>query len=496
MEKKYIAALDQGTTSSRIILFDGQGRRVSGGQREFKQRYPRPGWVEHDTRDILHSVVESWREALSSGGVRADEIAAIGIANQRETVVVWDKFTGKPVYNAIVWQCRRTAEFCEMLKNTRGQFIYERTGLTVDAYFSASKIKWILDNVPYARRRAEKGELLFGTMDCYLIWLMTEGRVHATDYTNASRTLLFNIHTKQWDEALCELFGVPRCMLPEVLPSGGNFGKATAKWLGADIPVCAAVGDQQAALFGQRCVKEGDVKNTYGTGCFLLMNTGKRAVRSQNGLVTTLSATLDEPDYVLEGSVFVGGAVVQWLRDEMGFISSSAESEKLALSVPDTGGVSFVPAFVGLGAPYWDTECRGMIYGITRGTGRAHIVRAALESIALQTFDVVHAMEQDLRADISRLCVDGGASANDFLMQFQADMLGVPVERPAVTETTALGAAYLAGLVCGFYKNLDSLAEGAEPPTVFEPKADDAARAEKLSAWESALDRVLLRGNR
>lgn len=495
MEKKYIAAIDQGTTSSRVILFDGRGNRVSGGQREFRQCYPRPGWVEHDTRDILRSVIESWKEALSSGGVRAEEIAAIGIANQRETVVVWDKFTGKPVYNAVVWQCRRTAEFCETLKNTRGQFIYDRTGLTVDAYFSASKIKWILDNVPFARRRAEKGELLFGTIDCYLIWLMTEGRVHATDYTNASRTMLFNIHTKRWDDALCELFGVPRAMLPEVRPSGGDFGTASAKWPGAEIPVRAAVGDQQAALFGQRCVKEGDVKNTYGTGCFLLMNTGKRAVRSQNGLVTTLSATLDEPDYVLEGSVFVGGAVVQWLRDEMGLISSSAESEKLALSVPDTGGVSFVPAFVGLGAPYWDPECRGMIYGITRGTGRAHIVRAALESIALQTFDVVHAMEQDLRADISRLCVDGGASANNFLMQFQADMLGVPVERPAVTETTALGAAYLAGLACGFYKDLDALAAGAEPPTVFEPKADDAARAEKLSAWEAALGRVLLRGN-
>ena len=493
MEKKYIAAFDQGTTSSRAILFDGNGAVAAAGQTEFRQHYPRPGWVEHDPKDIVGSLLKSWRAALASGGIRPEDVAAIGIANQRETVLVWDKFTGRPVYNAVVWQCRRTADFCEALKANYADFIYQRTGLPCDAYFSASKIKWILDNVPFARRRAEKGELLFGTVDTYLLWVLTEGRVHATDYTNASRTMLFNIHTLEWDGELCRLFGVPRAMLPEVKPSGAGYGVGSEKLLGAPVPLCAAVGDQQGALLGQRCVREGDVKNTYGTGCFLLMNTGRRAVHSKNGLVTTLAASLAKPDYVLEGSVFVGGAVVQWLRDEMGLIASSAESEKAALSVPDTGGVCFVPAFVGLGAPYWDSECRGMIYGITRGTKRAHIVRAALESVALQTFDVVHAMEQDLRADIARLCVDGGASANDFLMQFQADMLGVPVERPAVTETTALGAAYLAGLHCGFYKDLQTLADRAAPPRIFEPQADSAARAEKLSAWEAVLDRVLLR---
>lgn len=491
--KKYIAAFDQGTTSSRTVIFDREGNLAAKGQLEFRQHYPKPGWVEHDPKDIFSSQIESWRAALASGGIDAEEVEAVGVANQRETVVVWDRFTGKPVYNAIVWQCRRTADYCAFLKEKHGREIYEKTGLPADAYFSASKIKWILDNVPFARRRAEKGELLFGTVDTFLIWNLTEGRVHATDYTNASRTMLFNIHTKKWDEGLCRLFGVPVCMLPEVRPSGADYGIASAKFLGKEIPIRAAVGDQQGALFGQRCVREGDVKNTYGTGCFLLMNTGRRAVRSENGLITTLSAGLEEPDYVLEGSVFVGGAVVQWLRDEMGLVSSSAETEKIALSVPDTGGVCFVPAFVGLGAPYWDSACRGMIYGITRGTGRAHIVRAALESIALQTFDVVHAMEQDLRANIGRMRADGGASANGFLMQFQADMLGVPVERPAITETTALGAAYLAGAYCGFYEDLDTLGAGSNEPTVFLPQADDAVRAEKLSAWESALGRVLSR---
>lgn len=491
--KKYIAAFDQGTTSSRALLFDRRGRILACGQREFRQHYPKPGWVEHDPKDIVSSLLESWRAALSAGGISPQEVEAIGIANQRETVVVWDKFTGKPVYNAIVWQCRRTADFCDELRETRADLIYERTGLPADAYFSASKVKWILDNVPFARSRAEKGELLFGTVDTFLVWNLTEGRVHATDYTNASRTMLFNIHTLEWDEQLCALFGIPACMLPKVLPSGADYGVASARLLGADIPIRAAVGDQQGALFGQLCVNEGDVKNTYGTGCFLLMNTGRRAVRSENGLITTLAASLSKPDYVLEGSVFVGGAVVQWLRDEMGLLSSSAQSEEVASSVPDTGGVCFVPAFVGLGAPYWDADCRGMIYGITRGTTRAHIVRAALESIALQVFDVVHAMEQDLRANIERLCVDGGASANDFLMQFQADILGVPVERPATVETTALGAAYLAGLSCGFFSDVASLAQFAAGGKIFEPKMDGAARAEKLSAWERVLDRVLLR---
>lgn len=490
---KYIAAMDQGTTSSRTIVFDEDGRVVASAQQEFKQQYPKPGWVEHDCRDILSSQLYSFREALRRGGIRPEEIAALGIANQRETVVVWDKFTGKPVYNAIVWQCRRTSEFCEHLKSRHGREIYDKTGLNVDAYFSASKIKWILDSVPFARRRAEKGELLFGTVDCYLIWTLTGGKVHATDYTNASRTMLFNIHTLRWDEELCSLFGVPMCMLPEVKPSGADYGVTDRAVLGAEIPVCAAVGDQQGALFGQLCTEAGEVKNTYGTGCFLLMNTGREAVRSQNGLITTLSASLGRPDYVLEGSVFVGGAVVQWLRDGLGLVGTAAETEALALSVPDTGGVCFVPAFVGLGAPHWDSQCRGMLYGITRGTTRAHIVRAALESIALQTFDVVHAMEQDMRATVARLCVDGGASANGFLMQFQADMLGAEVCRPAVMETTALGAAYLAGLYAGVYGGIGELRERRAGMTSFLPQMDDAARAEKLLAWEEALGRDMYR---
>ena len=491
--KKYIAALDQGTTSSRTILFDGNGRAVACAQEEFRQLYPKPGWVEHDCRDIVRSQLQSFRRALESGGVSADEIEAIGIANQRETVVVWDKFTGKPVYNAIVWQCRRTSEFCEHLKTRHGRAIYDKTGLNVDAYFSASKIKWIFDNVPFAKRRAEKGELLFGTIDSYLIWVLTGGKVHATDYTNASRTMLFNIHTLEWDRELCELFGVPMGMLPEVKPSGADYGVTDRAVLGAEIPIRAAVGDQQGALFGQLCTEAGEVKNTYGTGCFLLMNTGARAVRSQNGLITTLSASLGKPDYVLEGSVFIGGAVVQWLRDGLGLVESAAETEELALSVPDTGGVSLVPAFVGLGAPHWDSQCRGLLCGITRGTTRAHIVRAALESIALQAFDVGHAMEQDMRTSIARLCVDGGASANGFLMQFQADMLGAEVCRPAVMETTALGAAYLAGLCSGFYKDIAALRSRRDGMAVFRPKMDDASRAEKLLAWEEALARTMVR---
>ena len=491
--KKYIAAFDQGTTSSRTVLFDGAGRPAASAQFEFPQIYPRPGWVEHDCREIVSSQLHSFFAALERAGAGPEDVAAIGIANQRETVVVWDKFTGRPVYNAIVWQCRRTADFCAAVKAGQGEAVYQKTGLNVDAYFSASKIRWVLDNVPFARRRAEKGELLFGTVDCYLVWVLTEGRVHATDYTNASRTMLFNIHTLEWDEELCRLFGVPRQMLPEVRPSGADYGVTSAKLTGAAIPVRAAVGDQQGALFGQRCVREGDVKTTYGTGCFLLMNTGKKAVASRGGLLTTLTASLGEPDYALEGSVFVAGAVVQWLRDGLGVIQTAADSERVALSVPDTGGVTVVPAFVGLGAPHWDPECRGTIGGITRGTTAAHIVRAALESVALQTFDVVHAMEQDRRAVLTRLCVDGGMSANDFLMQFQADILGTEVVRPAVQETTALGAAYLAGLACGYYRDVDSLRRNGEEARVFAPQMEDAARAEKLRAWEEALGRAMYR---
>ena len=490
---RVIAAFDQGTTSSRTILFDGRGKVVAKAMREFRQIYPRPGWVEHDPRDILASQLDSFRAALREGGVSPSDVAAIGIANQRETVLVWDRFTGKPVYNAIVWQCRRTSAFCEGIKEKCGDFVYARTGLNVDAYFSASKIRWILDNVPFARSRAEAGDLLFGTVDTYLLWHLTGGRVHATDYTNASRTMLFNIHTLAWDDELCEIFGIPQCMLPRVFPSGAEYGAAVADLLGAEIPVRALVGDQQAALFGQLCVREGDVKNTYGTGCFLLMNTGDRAVTSRNGLLTTLTASLGKPSYALEGSVFVAGAVVQWLRDGLGVIDTAAESERVALSVPDTGGVTVVPAFVGLGAPHWDSECRGTIGGITRGTTAAHIVRAALESVALQTFDVVHAMEQDRRAVLSRLCVDGGMSANNFLMQFQADILGAEVVRPAVQETTALGAAYLAGLASGYYRDIESLQDSVDAANVFVPRMEDAARAEKLRVWEEALGRAMYR---
>lgn len=489
--KEYIAALDQGTTSSRALLFDGRGMLVASAQEEFPQIYPKPGWVEHDPRAILSSQLNALRAVLKESGVRAEELAAVGVANQRETVLLWDKFTGKPVYNAIVWQCRRTASFCEQLACTHKEFIYDRTGLRTDAYFSASKLKWLLDNVPFARERAERGDLLFGTVDTYLIWYLTNGKVHATDYTNASRTMLFNIHTREWDEGLCQLFGIPMGILPKVLPSGADFGRLDVQFIGAEVPICAAVGDQQGALFGHLCTEEGAGKTTYGTGCFLLVNTGSRAVRSENGLITTLAASLQEPRYALEGSVFVGGAAVQWLRDGLGLVSSAKETEAIARSVPDTGGVSFVPAFVGLGAPHWDAECRGMICGITRGTTAAHIVRAALESIALQVFDIVHAMEQDLRTVIARLCVDGGASANDFLMQFQADILGAEVVRPACAETTARGAAYLAGLYRGVYRDVAALREQAEEATLFVPQMSGAQRAEKLLAWEEALGRAM-----
>ena len=491
--KQYIAAFDQGTTSSRTIIFDQKGNIVAKSMKEFRQIYPKPGWVEHDPRDIVASQLSSYREALALAGITADEIAAVGIANQRETAIVWDRFTGKPVYNAIVWQCRRTSEMCEKLKPRYAKYVYERTGLNIDAYFSASKIRWILDNVPFARKRAEKGDLLFGTVDTYLIWYLTGGKVHATDYTNASRTMLYNIHALEWDAGLCRLFNIPPSMLPAVLPSGADFGETDASVLGAALPIRAAVGDQQAALFGQLCVRAGEAKNTYGTGCFLLMNTGKQAVASQNGLITTLTASLGAPDYALEGSVFVGGAVVQWLRDGLGLIDTAAETEAAALSVEDTGGVTVVPAFVGLGAPHWDPECRGVICGITRGTTAAHIIRASLEAIALQTFDIVHAMEQDLRINLSRLCVDGGASANNFLMQFQADILGADVVRPAVMESTALGAAYLAGLSCGYFKDIDSLRAEKGSAAVFMPHMSGAARAEKLRTWEQALSRTMYR---
>ena len=488
---EYVIALDQGTTSSRAVLFDAEGHLVAKAQREFPQIYPKPGWVEHDPKEILSSQMQALRAVLAESGTDISQVAAIGIANQRETVLVWDRYTGRPIYNAIVWQCRRTAEYCEKVKQHHEKFVYERTGLNIDAYFSASKLKWILDNVPFARERAEKGDLLFGTVDSYLIWHLTGGKVHATDYTNASRTMLFNIHTLQWDAELCRLFGIPMAMLPQVKPSGADYGKTRREILGESVQICAAVGDQQGALYGQLCFRPGDVKNTYGTGCFLLMNTGKKAVVSENGLITTLAASLGTPDYALEGSVFVGGAVVQWLRDGLGLIKAAPETEALAESVPDTGGVVLVPAFVGLGAPHWDSECRGMLSGITRGTTREHIVRAAVESIAFQTFDMVNAMEQDLRIGIDRLCVDGGASTNNFLMQFQADILSAEVARPEISETTALGAAYLAGQYCGLYKDLDKKRESAKGMKVFRPRMSDAERTEKLRLWEEALQRTM-----
>ncbi len=490
---KYILALDQGTTSTRAIIFDKTGTPVTFAQREFRQIYPNPGWIEHSPQDIWGSVVAVIGEALARAGLSAADIAAMGITNQRETTLVWNKKTGKPVYNAIVWQCRRTAELCEKLKKDNlSSFIYEKTGLVPDAYFSATKIKWILDNVDGARGQAKRGELLFGTVDTYLLWKLSRGKIFATDYTNASRTMLFNIHTLRWDKELLKLFDIPESMLPEVHPSSYTYGVTDSGLFGAAVPICGVVGDQQAALFGQLCTKQGEVKNTYGTGCFLLMNTGGTAVRSTNGLVTTLGAGIeDKPCYVLEGSVFVGGAVVQWLRDEMKIISSADESEEQALSVPDSGGVYVVPAFTGLGAPYWNAEARGTISGITRGTTRQHVIRAALESIAYQVYDLVDAMQKDSGIKISRLAVDGGACKNNFLMQFQADILGLETVRPKVAETTALGAAYLAGLAAGYWSGIDELKRNNCAERVFSCNMSKPTRDRLIEGWHSAVKRTL-----
>lgn len=487
---KYILSLDQGTTSSRAIVFDKKGKIVGKAQQEFPQIYPHPGWVEHDPHDIYGSQVGVIVEALIRANVSAADIAAIGITNQRETTFVWDKNTGKPVYNAIVWQCRRTAEYCEQLKSQGlSDMIYEKTGLVLDAYFSATKIKWILDNVSGARERAEKGELLFGTVDTYLMWQLSRGKIFATDYTNASRTMLFNIHTLEWDADLLELFGIPERMLPEVHASGYNYGVTDETFIGREIPICSVVGDQQAALFGHLCVNEGDVKNTYGTGCFLLMNTGGKAVKSTNGLVTTLGAcgSNSKPPYVLEGSVFIGGAINQWLRDEMRMIKSAAETENYAVKVADTNGVYIVPSFTGLGAPYWDAEVRGTITGLTRGTTKEHFIRAALEAIDYQVYDLVTSMQRDADVKIKSLNVDGGASMNNFLMQFQADILNASVVRPRVTETTALGACYLAGLQVGYWKDIDDIRANIETEREFQPNMDDARRQELLAGWAKAV---------
>lgn len=487
--KQYILSLDQGTTSTRAIIFDKNSQIIASAAREFPQIYPHPGWVEHSPKDIMGTVVAVTGEALVRAGISASDIAAMGVTNQRETTFVWDKKTGKPVCNAIVWQCRRTAEYCEYLKAAGlSQTIYQKTGLVPDAYFSATKIKWILDNVEGARTFADAGRLAFGTADTFILWQLSRGKIFATDYTNASRTMLFNIHTLKWDEELLSLFDIPADMLPEVKPSGHNYGCTDESFFGSPIAVCSVAGDQQSALFGQLCLDEGDVKNTYGTGCFLLMNTGNKAVKSSNGLITTIAASFGgKPQYVLEGSVFVGGAVVQWLRDELKILTSAEESEKEALKVKNSGGVYVVPAFTGLGAPYWDSDARGAILGITRGTNRSHIIRAALEGIAYEVYDLVEAMQKDSGIKITRLAVDGGASKNNFLMQFQADILNCSAVRPKIPETTALGAAYLAGLTAGFWKNLNELKKNAAVDRVFTPYMSEKTRGELLNGWQKAV---------
>lgn len=492
--KKYVMALDQGTTSSRCILFDRQGNMVSMAQKEFTQIYPRTGWVEHDAMEIWSSQYGVAAEAMAKIGADAGDIDAIGITNQRETTIVWDRNTGVPVYNAICWQCHRTADRIDELKaQGYDKLIKSKTGLVPDAYFSATKIGWILDNVEGARKKAEAGELLFGTVDTWLIWKLSKGRIFVTDYTNASRTMLFNIHTRSWDDELLELFGVPRSMLAQVRPSSCIYGTTDEGLLGGEIKLAGAAGDQQAALFGQCCYGEGDVKNTYGTGCFLLMNTGKRAFESENGLITTIAADTDEePSYALEGSVFVAGAAIQWLRDEMRMIDSSAQSEEYAKAVPDTNGVYVVPAFTGLGAPYWNQYCRGMVVGITRGCSKEHFVRATLESLAYQTHSVLKSMEQDTGLAISSLRVDGGASDNDFLMQFQADILGADVLRPECIETTALGAAYLAGLATGYWQSREEIEKNWQLSHRFVPSMSDAIRQERLKGWDKAVRCALM----
>ena len=492
MTKKYVLALDQGTTSSRAILFDQSGKGVGVAQKEFTQLYPRPGWVEHDPMEIWGTQSGVAREVLETMGVSPDEVAAIGITNQRETTIVWDRATGKPVYNAIVWQCRRTASICEELKE-RGLegTIRENTGLVVDAYFSGTKVKWILDHVEGARERAEKGELLFGNVDTWLIWNLTRGKVHCTDYSNASRTMLFNIKDLQWDSRILAELDIPLAMLPEVKPSSCVYGHTDPHTFGgAAIPIAGDAGDQQAALFGQACFSEGMAKNTYGTGCFMLMNTGTRRVPSSHGLLTTIAWGVDnQVEYALEGSIFVAGAAVQWLRDEMKMIETAAQSEELAAAVPDSNGVYVVPAFVGLGAPYWDMYARGAILGLTRGAGRNHVVRATLESIAYQTRDVLKAMQDDSGIQLKALKVDGGAVANNFLMQFQSDLLGVPVDRPMVTETTAMGAAFLAGLAVGFWKDKAEIAAKWNVDRSFTPAMAPELREKKYAGWQRAVAR-------
>jgi glycerol kinase len=488
---RYVLALDQGTTSSRAILFDQDGGPVAMAQRELRQIFPQPGWVEHDPREIFSTQRDVAREALRKSNISTKDVMAVGIANQRETTIVWDRQTGEPIHNAIVWQDRRTTEFCNDLKAAGAQsLIGERTGLVIDPYFSGTKIAWLLDNVAGARARAERGELAFGTVDTWLTWHLTGNRTHVTDVSNASRTLLFNIHHNDWDEELLRLLRVPRAILPEVHLSAHAFGMAPAGVFGEPLVIGGIAGDQQAAMFGQACHKPGMAKNTYGTGCFMLLHTGDKVVQSANGLVSTACAQTRGKEYALEGSVFTGGAVVQWLRDQLGFFSSSSEVERLAAEVLDSGDVFVVPAFTGLGAPYWDPNARGTIIGLTRGTTKAHIARAALESIAFQSAELLEAMQKDAGEKLAELRVDGGAAANDLLMQFQADLLGVPIIRPRVLETTALGAAYLAGLTVDLWKSRDELAGQWQAERRFEPRMAPAERESLMARWRKAVSRA------
>lgn len=492
-EKKYILALDQGTTSSRAIVFDHNGQICSVAQKEFTQYFPKPGWVEHDANEIWSSEASVIAEAITQIDINGLDIAAIGITNQRETTIVWDIDTEEPIYHAIVWQDRRTAEYCDKLK-AQGLVdkVREKTGLIIDAYFSGTKIKWILDNVPGARKRAEMGKLRFGNVDSWLIWRLTRGTAHVTDVTNASRTMLFNINTLQWDDDLLKLLDIPRSMMPEVKSSSEVMAHTKTTIFAHEVPIAGVAGDQQAALFGQMCIEPGSIKNTYGTGCFVMLNVGEKPVLSKNNLLTTVAWKIgDKVNYALEGSIYVGGSVVQWIRDGLDFIKSSSEIEELASTVPDSGGVYFVPALTGLAAPYWDPYARGLICGITRGTTRAHIARAALDGIAFQTYDIAQAMAKDMNAPLTELKVDGGASRNNLLMQFQANLLGINVVRPKITETTALGAAYLAGLAVGFWENVDELRQQWQVERTFEPVKDSPEIEEAKKGWADAVNRTL-----
>ncbi len=490
---KYIMAFDQGTTSSRCIIYDKKGNVVSSAQKEITQIYPQNGWVEHDATEIWATQIGVANEAMVKINAIYEDIDALGITNQRETTVVWDKKTGEPVYNAIVWQCRRTAEYCdELVSRGLTEKIREKTGLLIDAYFSGTKLKWILDNVPDARKRAENGELLFGTIETWLIWKLTGGRVYITDYSNASRTMLFNINEAKWDDEILQILDIPKCMLPEPRPSSEIYGESEAHILGGPIKIAGAAGDQQSALFGQACFESGSAKNTYGTGCFLLMNTGEKPVFSENGLLTTIAWGIDDKIYyALEGSVFVAGASIQWLRDELRIIDSAPQSEEFANTVKDSGGVYVVPAFVGLGAPHWDPYARGTILGLTRGSNRYHIVRATLESIAYQTADLIGAMEQAAGIKITSLKVDGGAAANNFLMQFQSDIINKEVRRPVSIETTSLGAAYLAGLAVGYFSSIEDIKDNWQVDKVYNSKMDEKKRAELIAGWQKAVGRAL-----